>query len=746
MTHLLMLRFVVVVALALSAIAMGVQEQPFIPDQSNSWAFDPTGDPFAPSPIDLRFLNEATAGASGFVRVAPDGRTLLRGDGKPLRFWATHAMIPHAWSETQAWTHARFLARLGVNLVRTGAIMKPAPGQPDINRPDAEDLRQIWRTVAYMKAQGIYTMISPAWLHDGFTQDPGIEGYGPNENLYNVMFVEPKLQAAYKAWIKELYTATNPYTGVALKDEPAVIALEVFNEDTMLFFTFDGLKGGPLRTLQQRFGAWAAQRYGTLDKALAAWGHVGAQGDDLPAGRLGLMTWWFATEEGRRVVPSMARLSDQLRFIAELQRAFHADMKRYMHTTLGCKQLITASNFHATDKSLEDIENWTKTAGDIICANTYVACNHQGPATSYRIDPGDTFSSASCTRDLLGLPMLKKQVIDRPYWVTETLWVNPHEYQNEAALLTAIYNGVTGVGATFFAGPRNVTWAGDIYYRFIPDIGQGHPMMKWNCSEPGHMGSFPAAALLQRLGCIPAPTPALVERRTFDDMAALTLPMIAEGGEYDPNRYAGGKLAGGVAGVVPPQMFLVGPVYVSHSTAAVSYVAPRALVAATNRPIAGANGVVAADPAHGLVTLDAPGAHAVIGFLKSAGPIRLSAMTLVCDAVHAGVAVVALDGLPLTTSTNILVQLAPRVRPTDWRVEPVAATPSGEQRWRIAATGRTPFRVEKLHGTLALANPRLRRATRLNENGEPAGAISVRRHRAGITFDLPNNALFVLLN
>jgi hypothetical protein len=49
--------------------------------------FEPDPDPFAPSPIDLRPLNETFAGEHGFIRVR--GEEFVHGaTGKPVRFWA----------------------------------------------------------------------------------------------------------------------------------------------------------------------------------------------------------------------------------------------------------------------------------------------------------------------------------------------------------------------------------------------------------------------------------------------------------------------------------------------------------------------------------------------------------------------------------------------------------------------------------------------------------------------------------
>ncbi len=85
--------------------------------------------------LDLRGLNEATAGQSGFVRVSGDGG-FVRGDGAPIRFWACGTQLYLADDKTLA-SHARFLAKLGVNMVRLHAQIgsdAKAPELTDVNQ------------------------------------------------------------------------------------------------------------------------------------------------------------------------------------------------------------------------------------------------------------------------------------------------------------------------------------------------------------------------------------------------------------------------------------------------------------------------------------------------------------------------------------------------------------------------------------------------------------------------------------
>src|ERR1700753_2432607 len=92
--------------------------------QAGSWAFQYPDDSKSGSMIDLRYLNEKVAGETGFVRVSPDGRGFVKGDGKPIRFWPVCSYGYRLKPEEMA-ANARFLAKMGVNLVRIHASVTP---------------------------------------------------------------------------------------------------------------------------------------------------------------------------------------------------------------------------------------------------------------------------------------------------------------------------------------------------------------------------------------------------------------------------------------------------------------------------------------------------------------------------------------------------------------------------------------------------------------------------------------------
>lgn len=753
------MKTMVAIAGALCASVLAVQavaQEAGTADQGDTWAFDMDADPFAESPIDLRGLNEKVAGGTGFVRLAKDGNGFVRGDGEPLRFWGVHPAVKHGTSEEDARTHFRWLARLGVNLVRQGATVQP--NKPDAKLTDVNEqgLHSHWKTVAFAKEQGIYTMVSPFWAHGGFggpiPEAWGIEGYSGKDALYGLMYFYEPLQDAYKVWIKRLLTEPNPYTGVPLRDEPAVAIIEIFNEDCFLFYTVDRVKGGPRRILEGRFHDWAVERYGSAANALDQWGNTAVEGDAPDEGRLGLMSIWFNTRDGLTKAPNEQRRRDQLRFYAGVQRGFFAMMKEYINEELGCRQLVNSTNFRPADPTvMGDLDNWCKSACDTIAINHYYDSGHTGENAGWRLDPGHYFTGVSATTQPWELPAVGKQVVGRPSIITETLWVVPNPYEPEGPLMMASYMSMNGMDGVMWAGARSVTWTPNPY-RTWERMEGGFPMHKWDCAQPATMGQFPAAALIYRRGYV-APAPTVVhEERTLDSMIACEMPAIAAASGFDPNRDE--ETPDGDAGArtaAPPFAFLVGRVEAKLGVdePAVEARDVSDYIDREGGTVRCANGQLAVDYKDGIFRLDAPKAQGVAGFIGNAGgQVALADVAVQSSDEFIVVTAVSLDDRPLAESERVLVQVGRPARPTDWKVEPAQFEARGQQRqgFRVVNTGRMPWRIDRAHGVLTLTNRRVSRATILDENGERGAELPVRSRKIGtLWIPLPEEALYFIV-
>ncbi|MGD0769775.1 MAG: hypothetical protein ABSB42_16450 [Tepidisphaeraceae bacterium] len=716
-------------------------------DSQGSWPFVHPQDHFSgDAMLDLRGLNEATAGQSGFVRVSGDGG-FVRGDGTPIRFWACGTELYLADDKKLA-SHARFLAKLGVNMVRLHAQIGSDSKTPELTDVNQKQIDGIWRAVAAFKREGIYVTISPYWALDRPATRWGIEGYEHHGDLWGLLFFNPTLQKGYKAWVRKLYAETNPYTGIPLARDPAVAIIQVQNEDGMFFFTMDGMKPAQKRLLGREFAAWLIAQYGSLDKAWDAWDYITQPGDDFPAGEVAILPVWQWT---RPQHGGMARrLADQLRFFAETQRGFYEQMVRFYRDELGCRQLINASNWLTADVvRLNDVERYTNTAADVMAVNKYFNSVHDGANTGWRIDPGDHFTDHPGVLNPWDLPTNLKQVVGHPMIVTESTWVAPMDYQDEAPFLVSAYESLAGIAGYYWFTAKAEQYDDDPCFPFVEVNGE-HPQFKWTCSTPALMGGFPAAALMYRNGYLKRGQPVVVENRPLADLWNRRPPLISESAGFDPNRMPGQPPQQPQAQTgADPLAFLVGPVTVNYGVAGQNTVADLSGFVDRQKKIVSSNtGEIRLDYNIGMCTIDAPCAQGATGLLNHAGNIHLSTIDIASGNRQASVLVVSLDGQALSESRRILVQVGTPSRLSGWTQEPADFGGNDKKQYhgfRIVKIGKPPWMIENADVTLTIRNTRLTKATALDAAGYLAKESSLAPDGAGVELRFPPRAMYEIL-
>ncbi len=720
------------------------------PPSADTWAFQYPAQSKASCLLNLRYLNEKTAGESGFVRLSADGRSFVLGNGKPLRLWSVVTDAYRLKPEEMA-VHARFLAKLGVNMVRLHTqIAPPGPGGAltDVN---TKEIDGIWRCVAAMKKEGIYCTLSPYWATAKDVTRWGIDGYTGNTDLWGLLFFNEKLQQGYKAWVKELYSKPNPYTGVPLSREAAVALIQVQNEDGMFFWTMQGLHPQQKAALGLKFGTWLKAKYGSADAIKASWQGASNEKDDLNNGMAAILDTWVLTQP--QTGGMAKRTADQTQFFAATQRKFYVDIADYYHKDLGCKQLINASNWITADPvHLNDLERYTNTACDVLAVNRYTGGVHTGENNGWRIDAGHHFTNSSCLLDPRSLPFNLKQPVGHPMVITESDWVSPEGYQSEATFLAAVYQSLTGVSSLYwFAAGGTPQYDPDPYFNFLTIQGS-HPLNKWTCSTPMIMGSFPAAALVYRLGYVKQGEPVVHEERSLQDMWERKDPILAEDKTFDPNRNTGNT--GGKSILqkgVDPLAFLAGPVEVKYGgNPANSRTEDLSrLIDPAKSLVTSITGEVKLDYGSGICTVDAPAAQGACGFLAKKGQFALTNVIIQSTDEYASILCASMDEKALSASKKVLIQITTRARPTGWSAKQADfKSDDGKQTFHgfeILNTGSMPWRISACNATVTLKNPGLSRAYILDAAGYVIGEAEAVKAGGSLKVKLPPNALYVVV-
>lgn len=253
--------------------------------------------------IDFSYLLDSPAGKHGFLKVNGEGHFEFE-DGSRARFWGVvisqeHIDVPYERIDEIV----DVLARAGVNLVRLHSmdnrggeqygvvrrtiIDEAYPHQNDSRHFDPEYRDRVDYWIAKLKERGIYVyLVLRAYrlLREG-------DGLANAEQLGRAArpyaFFNPRLIELQKEFANGLLcTHTNPYTGLPYCKDPAVVMIEIFNEDS-LFFRPDMWQGmvEPYQSeFEQLWNQWLLEQYQSTEALREAWTHadgtVALQGDE----------------------------------------------------------------------------------------------------------------------------------------------------------------------------------------------------------------------------------------------------------------------------------------------------------------------------------------------------------------------------------------------------------------------------------------------------------------------------------
>ncbi len=678
------------------------------------FAFDPKADTFSDSSgINLRALNEKTAGDGGFIAVK--GSQFVHSQtGEPIRFWAVNG--PSSKGRDDLRTEARMLAKHGVNLVRVHHGYFDDKGNVDLAA-----MRHALDVVEAMKAEGIYSHFSiyfPLWLKPK-SDTPWLKGYDGQKIPFAALFFDKDFQQHYREWWKALLLTPNPSTGTRLIDDPSVAGLEIINEDSYFFWTFnpDAIPDPELHLLEAQFGDWLTRKYGSIDRALRAWGGQKVNRDRPGEGCMGFRPLWNMFNE--RTV----RDKDAARFLVESQRGFYRDTYRFLRG-LGFKGVITASNWiTASPQVLGPLEKYTYTVGDFIDRHGYFSCHSQGEASEWSVRDGHTYADRSALRfdpeepgkpRVFVQPAMDPSYDGKPSMISETTWNRPNRYRSEAPLFYAVYGALQDSDAIVHFALDTAAWS----------VKPGFFMQPWTLMSPAMMGQFPAAALIYRKGLVATGDLLVDLNLKIGDLLDLQGTPMPQDAALDELRLRdvpkGTTLRPG--NVIDPLVHLAGRTNVNFTDRGgpAKLKDLRPFIDHKRRIVASSTGQLRLDYGKGVLTIDAPAAQGISGALREAGMAELKDLTISSKLELGHIVAVSLDGKPLAASRRILLQAMSEEKPTNFGTEPA---PGGHK--KITSIGHDPWLVKELDGVIKFKRSDASRlkVTALDFNGDPGKSI-----------------------
>lgn len=711
-----------------------------------TWEFAPSRDTFDPAAaFDWRTLNEPVAGQDGFVRVDKAGDFVL-GNGQPARFWGITTYVGREpefvakplgrQTEADLHYHARFLAKRGVNLVKVLAAIHPDPKtQPDapLGAINPDEREWIWKTVAAMKKEGIYTTITfywPAQVSVNPAWDLG------TDDLHGLLFFEPRMQDAYRSWLKQLFAEKNPHTGLSLAEDPAVAFITLVHEDSLLFWTFEKIKDKNRALLEKQFTGWLEKKYGSPDGVRSAWGNENIPGDTET--QFAFLPAWQLLPTGNG---NTQRSADQTEFLTQTMRQFYAGTTKFLREEVGFKPLINAGNWRPlSEPTMFDAERFAYGPTEIDGFNRYFGAVHQGPQSIWMVGKDDLFFNRSVLREPAAFPLNIRQVEGRPFVMNESSWTAPNAYVAEGPLMVAAYSALIGFDGFLWFATHDDDWS-------PPQSANGYNpgLAKWDIATPDTLGQFPGDALLFRRGDVKRAQSPFLETRTTSSLWNRELPAVPESTIMDPNPAA--KDTGGtVENLTAAVQFLSGPVQVGFSST--QEAPPPVSANATDGLARSSTKELTLDWKNNVFTVDTPNAQGAAAFFDKAGPIKTHDLLIESTSPYGTVLAISLDAKPLAKSQRVLIQLGSLVRPKGFLTEPAEIKlPDGQvlAGEKILQTGTAPWTIAYLEGTLSLNNPHLTKAALLDANGMPVCDVPVIQKHGAVQISLHHPSLYLLL-
>lgn len=573
--------------------------------------------------LDVSFLNEPPAGRFGFLRVRNGHLVFARGDGRPVRFWGTNAALYGPFPpKEEAPGIARCLARQGVNLVRMHlyAVYKDTMIAPD-GSLNAEALDKFDYFVGQLKHVGIYTYLD---LNDGMFYDRllGKNLPGRPATLKMASLFDPDLIAAQKKLARELFTHKNPYTNLRLCDDPAVALYEITNENSLT---------SPWGRLKARL---PEPYYTELEKRWQAW----------------------LRRQGKPPAPLGANLaaSGELsrRFGAELQKQYLDEMYDFLRS-LGVQAPICGTNI-------------TFTLGDLWASRRMDFTNDHGYWDHPNVHARPmTFNNRVAVRAAVSsLPMIpsfaRAKVHGKPVVAGEWNYCFPNDYRCEGLpTLTAYASYQDWDGLLFYCATGSFDAGKWSRFHNRPGI-----LVHSQQTDPATWGLSPVCALLFRRGDVSVGrrvvTLSYSQQRVWENRSVLRqmpfLPALA-------------RVETTLGSPSPDDWFISQP-----PTRRADELFPEAR-AQLHNPASSATlvvtdtGQIKRDAAAGILTVDTPRAQIATGFLAAKDELNLGSVTFRCETRFATIAVVSLDGRPVSRARRALLVTVANARNADTRIE-----------------------------------------------------------------------------
>ncbi|MBW3635928.1 MAG: hypothetical protein KY445_05600 [Armatimonadetes bacterium] len=313
---------------------------------------DPNKTPYPRASLhDFSNLVPAPAGAKGFLTTK--GEHFYWADGSRAKFWGINvANTSLQESDADIEAMVKNFRAAGFNLVRLHHFDERG-GIIDLDAPDSRQfvaarLKKLDFWIAKARENGLYVYLD-LLDYRRFKEGDGVanaEAIGRSAKPYAAF--DPKLIELQKEYARKLMREhVNSYTGLAYADDPAIVMLEIYDENGLF------MRRGLWRSMPEPYATnfkrlwneWLRSKYPTTSALRAAWTDGSGKSalfarENLENGTVELpaMTWTpNQVSAADRPYSLLARRNDGARFAYDVHRRYFREMKAYLRNDLGVR-------------------------------------------------------------------------------------------------------------------------------------------------------------------------------------------------------------------------------------------------------------------------------------------------------------------------------------------------------------------------------------------------------------------------
>ena len=355
------------------------------------------------SPLDFSFMLDAPAGKYGFVFAAKDGS--MRFEKAPEKRLKLHGinLCFDANYPTKEWAEkmADHFAALGYNAIRfhhyDGTLIDKKSGTS--TTLDKEKLDRLDYFISVLIKKGFY-LTTDFYSSRPFDKKEGFPKIAPKA----LFALDQRARENLKTFIRNLFTHVNPYTGRTLADEPALVSVNLINEDNLNWVWNTS-------SLSRKLFTEKFQEY----------------------------------KKANNCPNAMTETSDRhfLAFLNELQSNTHKELYDFCKKELKMKALLTSCNFQAQTYLVDLRSRMDFADNHMYHAHPVFGGNAWQSKTMY--------TQETPLESIAYLPraLMASRVTGMPYWMTEYNYCKPNRARHEGAALVGAYCALQDWDAIF---------------------------------------------------------------------------------------------------------------------------------------------------------------------------------------------------------------------------------------------------------------------------------------------------------